>query len=714
MLWFLGSFIILICIALLMILTGLLISYLLSRTQAQKSTWTVSVEEIALSAFTGTAFWILLSGTLSYLSFTFIQIRLVVIPVVILIVAFLVIKWPEHRTQKPNMPKAGIVFGLALLAGSISSLPLALKNTFRLIVDPFTYVTIADFLQSHNFITQIKSDISFPYLSQVEIYQANGLRMGANFFLALITSLALNLRSVDVYPAVLGWGIALNVFGLFLWMRWGLRVPYKIVFLASFFLAVTPNAIQVSGSYGFLPQTFGTAGFFFAMAILTRVIRLSNFSLKIGALLGTSWAFLVSAYSELFPVAVIVSTLPLLFAFLRNRFKKRVGHFIKTLSVSLLVWITLSNYELFRIAKAIPIQMNVQVGWSISEDFFALWNAAISAKPLETSWSLGFSLASILLSSLCLLGFWHVLKKKQVVPLSILLVFLTMTVYFLFSKNINLRMSMWSIYKITQWSSLFFIALAFSALQNFSFLKTKISNVIIVSVCIVGIVPLISIFNHQAGQMQKLTGSKTPIQDYSQLAQLINLYNKPIAYQVSPLYALPTYLPVYFLMNRPLQGRWGDGSISLPFLANTLPEISDTLFYCLMCPFSNPRNPLLPAKAVVIEQPVIFEVESPEAYQATDTTLNFLVSENKGTCITIFSLQPGDVTMTFSTEFKKITLDSSTLRIFDHKEWDEEFTIRQNDNVTTKFPLLIGNHRICFESIKTTSVTILDLYLSKP
>src|SRR5688572_8133386 len=116
MLWFLGSFIILICIALLMILTGLLISYLLSSLQAHKSTRTVSAEEIALSAFTGTAFWILLSGTLSYLSFTFIQIRLAVIPVAILSVAFLVIKWPEYRIQKPNTPKAGIIFGLALLA----------------------------------------------------------------------------------------------------------------------------------------------------------------------------------------------------------------------------------------------------------------------------------------------------------------------------------------------------------------------------------------------------------------------------------------------------------------------------------------------------------------------------------------------------------------------------------------------------------------------
>lgn len=282
MLWFFGSVIIFVGIAIIMTSTGFFVVNLFQKNHLNHL---LRPEEISISALVGTAFWVLLSGSLSYLGLTFNQIRWAFIPVGVIGVLFLVIK-RRYQIRLFDVRKVSMVLTLAFLAGMVSMLPLLLKNTFSLTSDAFTYITIGDFLQTHNFITPVKSNISFPALFQIISYQGGGLRMGANFLLALITSWTFDLRSVDVYPAVLAWGITLNAFSLFLWMRWGLRASQRVILLALFFLVVTPNVIQISAVHGFFPQTFGTAVFFLAMTILIRIVRSSNFSVKMAILLG--------------------------------------------------------------------------------------------------------------------------------------------------------------------------------------------------------------------------------------------------------------------------------------------------------------------------------------------------------------------------------------------------------------------------------------------
>jgi hypothetical protein len=709
MLWFFGSVIIFLGIAIIMTLTGFLMVNLFQKNQANH---VLRLEEIAISALIGTAFWVLFSGTLSYLGLTFNQIRWGIVPAGILILLFLMMKYRNDPPRILNTRKVSLVLALAFLAGTVSMLPLLLQNTFYLASDSLSYVTIGDFLQTHSFITPATSNLSFPSLFQVVSYQSNGLRMGANFLLALITSWTFNLRSVDVYPAVLAWGIVLNAFSLFLWMRWGLRASHRVIVLALFFLTVTPNAIQISAVHGFFPQTFGTAAFFLAITILVRIVRASNFSVKMASLLGIAWAFQISVYSELFPVLVIVSAVPCLFALVRSIQKKRLKPFLKTWSFSLALAAVLSHYELFRFMQSIPAQLSANVGWRIPPDLFQFWEQAISVKPFETQQNWGFLLAAGIMSLLFFVGLWQIIKTKQLVPLSMLVTCLLMVGYFWFSKDANMYKAMWSIYKIAQWSSLLLISFAFLGLAFLPF--PKIFNTVAIIFCTAGIIPLVWFFNDLGGSMQGYAASNAPIQEYYQLANMIKAYHKPVAYQLSPETIWPASLPIYFLMNTPLQGNWGP-YISNDFIADKLPKISDTLFYCLACPFPNPRNPLLPANATVIQEPVIYDIYDKKHklldYHLSGSQLNFPVSKDKGACIFIFSPKAGHAIMTLTIQsIRKIDRSSGVL-LYDQTGWQYPLSISPTQ-VDVPLELEIGNNQICLESKDhTNTVSIFDLRL---
>lgn len=703
--WFLGSIVVFVCIAAALIFTGLLILFATRSPVNRKSIWQVSAVDIAISAFLGTAFWIFLSGTLSYSGFTFNQTRPWTLTLLAGLVALVFFLWIRKRIGQPVTGVAFRVLGAGFLAGSTSLLPLALKNTFLLAMDPYTYVIISDFLQTHNFLAPIQTNISFPAFGEAISYQQHGLRMGANFLLALTTSWLPSLRSVNVYPAVLAWGLALNVFGLFLYMRWVLKSTYSISILPLFFVALTPNPVQSSAAWGFFPQTLGTAFLLFSMAILSKVLSNVHFSIKTALWLGISWAAMVSVYSELFPILGLISMFSILLNVRRFTKRGKLQCLFKTILVALGSGLFCANYEWLRIISAIQLQMQNVVGWPIRLDFFELWSDAIGAKPVILKWNIGFLIIATGLSLLWLAGMLVIIKKKQIIPLSILIVWLVMIFYFWLTKDVNPSRTTWSIYKITQWSSLSLLAVAFFSLRSFKLVHTKLLSTVIALVCIAGFLPLVSIFNFHGEAMREVTGTDNPIEDYFQLARVIKAYKKTNVYQVSTASQWPRILPSYFLMDQAfLLGSWdgipASGTEQVGQLRN-----SDTLFYCLACPFPNPRNALLPANSVIIQQPVISDINTAN-FNVQRQKINIQVLETENVCLTIFSISSGNTDVW-------VQSNPAQLHISNKQDWKTELSIADgNPKSKIEFPTQKGYNALCIKSNPSASITILNLNLT--
>jgi hypothetical protein len=545
---------------------------------------------------------------------------------------------------------------------------------------------------------------SFPAWAEAILYQESGLRMGTNFLLALGTAWLSPLRAVYVYPGILAWGVMLNGFGLFLWMRWGLKSSYSLSILGVFFVALTANPVQTSAAGGFFPQTFGTAFLLFSLAFLSKVLSRSDFSLPAAIGLGISWAAVVSMYSELFPVLGVVSLLTVLLH-LRVAFqKKKIQVLIKSLLIAAVSALLCGNVEWLRMFRSLPRQMNAVVGWKIRLDFAAMWSEAVGAKPLNLAWNAGFVILTAALSLLILVGFMTLIKKRQVIPLVLACTWVVMAVFFWAGSAADPFKAAWSIHKITQWGFLSVLAVAFSALRSVRFASRKMVGVVVALTCIFGFIPLVSVLNFQGAATGLAAKSANPVEDFFQLARVVRAYKKNNVYQVSPAKPWPGKLSAYFLMDQPfIQGSWDglptSGAGQMAGFNNT-----ESLYYCLDCPFPNPRNALLPANAVVIQQPVVADMS--KEFKKPLQRKTFDVLDGETVCLTIFSIRTGLAALSVQT-------NSTQLKVFNDHGWLTQINSAETGRKPNiAFPLQRGYSQVCFQSSPAATVTLLDLVLS--
>jgi hypothetical protein len=355
--------------------------------------------------------------------------------------------------------------------------------------------------------------------------------------------------------------------------------------------------------------------------------------------------------------------------------------------------------------KAIPMQIKSVVGWSISMDFSNLWSDAIGAKPVNLNWNIGFLILAITISALWFTGLGILIRKKKIIPLSIYGVWMAMVLYFWLTREAVPFKAAWSIYKITQWSSLSLIAVAFFSLRTFKFINKRLLTSALALVCVLGFLPLISFFNFQGASVYEATGSDNPIEDYLQLARIIKEYKKNNIYQVSPASQWPKILPSYFLMDRPLLlSSWNDESAVISEQIQSLKN-AETLFYCLACPFPNSRNALLPANSVVIQQPVISELSKSDFNIQRNKKLMFQINDSEKVCLAIFSVFSGDTEV-------RIESDSATLQVSNESDLGIKLIIEnEKSRPKIEFPTRRGYNHLCFQSKLSTTITILDLYL---
>ena len=192
-----------------------------------------------------------------------------------IIVAFLSILMLYINVKKDftNLKIIFLVCGFMLAGSTFSTLFTALYygqyNPFN---DTWTYISQAQWLQSHPFTEKALVSGFYPAFSQITLYQTLGARVGPSFLLAFTQSgLFLN-WSYYVYPALLSLALGFGALASGGLISLITKANKNLVIFISLIVFIMPSGFVYGAYTGFYPMTFG----------LLFIIGLTNF-LSMGA-----------------------------------------------------------------------------------------------------------------------------------------------------------------------------------------------------------------------------------------------------------------------------------------------------------------------------------------------------------------------------------------------------------------------------------------------
>lgn len=346
--------------------------------------WRDTAESLIVRSFLGTAVLVLVFGWCSYLGLAASKASAVALGCAGALV--LVHLWSRRGPRL--VPRTGRGHVCAVLFASwtgagIYLVPLAVGNCFSFANDTVTYVCTSEWLQGHDIGTTIRPDPHQPLAEAVASLQLMGHRMGPMFLLALVQAVLPRFLGLELFAAVMAWGLVLNAGGIYLLCRWAFRCRRMTALLAAWVAATTANPLAWSASGGFFCQVFGTAFLVAGLALLCRLVAPVRWRFGSAVLVGLIAAGLFSVYSEMVPIFAAASAGVVLMIVVRLRRSpclRRLPFFVGSV---LLTSALLANVELVRAYRALPFMRYRNFGgpdWSDGERLsFALGARAYGA-----------------------------------------------------------------------------------------------------------------------------------------------------------------------------------------------------------------------------------------------------------------------------------------------------------------------------------------------
>ena len=187
------------------------------------------------------------------------------------------------REKSPRL-RVGLFGSLLLFTLVVSGsvlFPILRYEAFNPFTDAFTYLEHAQWLQTHSFSEVAVASGYHPEVSQVRLYQANGHRMAASFYLAWVqATFDINWSYYAYPPAVLTALVSgsIAVAGVVILV---VRRQRFVAHLAACATATTLNGWVFGAQYGFFPQTFGLVFALGSLALIggSTVLLLRRFRL---------------------------------------------------------------------------------------------------------------------------------------------------------------------------------------------------------------------------------------------------------------------------------------------------------------------------------------------------------------------------------------------------------------------------------------------------
>lgn len=494
--------------------------------------------------------WLILqSSWSSYLGFPFRQSAYFILTASVLcgIIAFYFeFKRGNLKDWIPDKIQVAIL-SLGCVSGILVLLPVLLFNAMNPYIDGFTYISISDYLVDHSYFQPAEPNPYYPWLTQMKIYQDVGLRMGAQFFLAFLTSVFGQTFSLDLFMPALAVGQFCLVLSIWLFCRCGLSLPSKVSIIAVVFTAFHLSIPISNAISGFFPQAYGTV---LMTVVFTLLIKLESWNEnRIAFVLLTSLtsAALVLTYSEMLPFVVLSTAFIFILKVLQNR--KQLAGMIANLFLAGIASIILSNVGFINAVKAVKIQLGAVVGWNIP---YLIWDyllTVFSLSPIQFrsvneifgQYPVIYFLLYIAAAVGVVLIFKGFVLNKEFLSTKLNLAslassFIIMLVYFTFiARNPwipSQRGHTWSAFKTLQYS-FFIIPPIIAITYNGLFRNSKLlrnTGVVLLSCFIASSVIFSCVFAYASTQhMRKQTGNaRNPIGEYYKLYAKLKDENRPI------------------------------------------------------------------------------------------------------------------------------------------------------------------------------------------
>jgi hypothetical protein len=539
--------------------------------------------------------------------------------------------------------------------------------------------------------------------SLIELLQYLNHRMGPMFLLALVRAVCRFRIAAELFPAVMAWGTALNVAGVFVLSRWGLRVPRLYAALGTAAVAVALNSLNFSSADGFLCQVYGTAALAFGLAFLPRLLAPANWRPGNAAVFGLCFAALVSIYSELSPILALATSAACGWALWRAR-RCRLGQAARFAGLVLLAVLIFGNIEYVRAARSLPRMMNFHGGYHIP------WTNSQYAK-----FALGFYphhlfamtdpvpryylVGAVLAGAAFLLGLRRAFRNGRSLPLTVaFLVFAGLVIF----HRLGVRDPWtgevghtWKLFKLGKWVFTLVAALEiaglFLALRRFPW--PRMAAWLACAALVYTALPMqLSEARHIAAMVGSLVGRDARLHSLGQLVRRIDQGAPARLYYVSePSGPWPRCFAAYLLSPRPFASGWkGSAWLEHHWLVNDLPEAFEpgTLFFQQGAPpFSEPFE-RLPFNYSIIDgtRPLIFRMENPNGVEGPPGAA-FTWLGTAPMAIFVFSTRDCHAVLSFAASAGPCLPETTrrSLRITDGSGTAHETTIELADGITERF-----------------------------
>lgn len=530
-----------------------------------------------------------------------------------------------------------LIVGCLLLRAGLCLYPLLLGCSLSPYNDTFCYISVAEYLQTRDFITPAPIDPDRPTWAMVTALQGLSHRMGPIYLLAMVQAAIPPLSAFELYPAVIAWGTALNVAGAFLLARWGLRVPRHAALAGAFLAAVAADSLTLSAGCGFLCSVYGTATLAFGLAVLLRLTAIVNWRVGNACLFGLCASMQFSMYGELSPLLGLASIVWLIQNGLRARSRGQFRLFIKLVVATVLTIIALANIEIIRVYHALYAMTALHgVGWHVpwrTIKFFKFasgahmvdWLYAVSSSGIKTILLFGLASTTILLGVATV---WR--ARQRTLPLIFaLLVFVGLALWSRYYSRDPWTGEIghtFNLFKLCQWVFPFALALKMAGLYRLlrSVQHRGCSPALATAMICVGVAAIHLPVQHQGSRKVQARvwlekGTPHPMQEFSALRRRIDeLGPSTIFYVQDPAGAVNNSFIAYTLNRYPFLNSWTHaGQVGAPWLGQDQYDRCDagTLFLQLgEPPFEEPAEKL-PFNYSVIDQtrPVVFAISDAKA-----------------------------------------------------------------------------------------------------
>ena len=418
-------------------------------------------------AFLGTAIWILAFGLCSHLGAS---VRSCRIPLAAaMFAAFGCALWLRsphwHRLRSPSGPTRVCIFAAAL-ALSLTYWPLVHCSAAWPFNDTLVYCMISQRLQDRGFGEATTIDPDLPATRFINEFQVKHWRMGSTFLLALVQGFT-SLDPLMAFPVVMGWGMLLNLAGIFLLARWGLHLNRWTSSGAVLCAATALNPLYTSIHQGFQPQMYGTAFLLVAIALLCRASRRMFWSRGHAFFLASVGSAFVSSYSEMAPILAFAAIVYCARMICRRDDR---DSWLRFAAWTVFMLIVLGHVEWLRAVRALNAALGVTVGYPISWNDveyigFAVGQLHFQHRDSQVSGRLIFIAVACLL---VVLGMSRNMRDRRTfLPAVALLVFVGMALWFRFGAidprtgDIGHR---WSLFKVVKWSFPLLLVIQFAGL----------------------------------------------------------------------------------------------------------------------------------------------------------------------------------------------------------------------------------------------------------